>query len=51
VATLSSLPSNSSSLIVRTSAITSTGMTLRCNDTGGTARTLTITCDWIAEQG
>jgi hypothetical protein len=49
-AVLSSLPSNSSGLIIRTSAITSSGMTLRCNDVAGTNRTLTITADWIAEE-
>lgn len=47
-AILSSLPSNSSGLIIRTSAVTTTGMTLRCNDVAGTNRTLTITGDWIA---
>lgn len=51
VAVLTSLPSNSSALIIRASSITSTGMTLRCNDVAGTARTLTITADWFAEQG
>lgn len=49
-ATLSSLPSNSSAIIIRTSSVTNTGMTLRANDTAGTARTLTITADWIAEE-
>lgn len=44
-----SLPSNSSGLILRTSSVTTTGMTLRANDVAGTARTLTITADWIAE--
>jgi hypothetical protein len=47
-AILSSLPSNSSGLIIRTNAVTTTGMTLRCNDVQGTNRTLTITGDWIA---
>lgn len=48
VATLTSLPSGSSALIVRGSAVSSSGATLRCNDTGGASRTLNITCDWIA---
>ncbi|MFG3509662.1 hypothetical protein ACGF5F_29640 [Streptomyces sp. NPDC047821] len=48
VATLTSLPAGSSALIVRASAVTSSGMTLRCNDVGGASRTLAITCDWVA---
>lgn len=48
VVTLSGLPAGSSALIVRTSAITTTGMTLRCNDVGGVSRTLTIAADWVA---
>jgi hypothetical protein len=47
-ATLTSLPSGSSALIVRASTVTSGGMTLRCNDVGGVSRTLSITCDWVA---
>lgn len=48
VATLTSLPSGSSALIVRGSSVSSSGATLRCNDVGGVSRTLSITCDWIA---
>jgi hypothetical protein len=47
-ATFTSLPSNSSALIVRASSVTASGMTLRANDVGGINRTLTITADWIA---
>lgn len=47
-AVLSGLPAGSSALIVRTSAITTTGMTLRCNDVGGVSRTLSIDADWTA---
>ncbi|GAA4891012.1 H-type lectin domain-containing protein [Streptomyces coeruleoprunus] len=47
-ALLTSLPSGSSALIIRASSVTSSGMTLRCNDTGGVSRTLSITADWIA---
>lgn len=42
------LPSGSSSLIVRAFNITTTGCTLRVNDIGGVARTLTHAVDWIA---
>lgn len=48
-AIFTSLPSNSSALIIRASSVTASGMTLRANDTGGVARTLTITADWTAE--
>lgn len=47
-ATLRGLPAGSSALIVRTNNVTTTGMTLRCNDVGGVSRTLTISADWIA---
>lgn len=47
-ATLRGLPSNSSALICRTSAVTTSSMTIRVNDTGGTSRTLNIDVDWIA---
>lgn len=46
--TLSGLPAGSSALILRTSAVTTTGMTLRANDVGGVVRTLTIAGDWVA---
>lgn len=47
-ATLRGLPSNSSALIVRTSAVTTSSMTVRVNDVGGVSRTLSIDVDWIA---
>lgn len=48
IASTTTFPAGSSALIVRAYNITTTGMTLRVQDSGGVARTLTITADWIA---
>jgi hypothetical protein len=42
------LPAGSSALIVRPFNITTTGCSVRVNDVGGVARTLTHAVDWIA---
>lgn len=43
------LPSGSSALIARAFSITTSGCTVRVNDVGGVARTLTHAFDWIAK--
>lgn len=43
------LPAGSSALIIRPFNISTTGMTVRVNDVGGVARTLTHAFDWIAK--
>lgn len=48
VAMLTSSPGTSSALTVRATSISSSSLTLRCLDTGGASRTLSITADWVA---
>lgn len=43
------LPAGTSSMIVRAFNVTTTGMTVRVNDTGGVARTATVHVHWKAE--